>query len=233
MFEDLPKTKAECKAIGSRYYFTGTECANGHLDKRNKHGRCMTCLKEANAKRDQSTGATIGRPVGSKTKVARKQGGRPAQQRRLEKRKTARIDTQIKKELKRIEIEAYYHEKKEKAIEAAKYVQPNLGGTKYYTDPANGRTAILYTYEDGFETHCVHRGIEHGYDLQRAAGKLDQHFDDGSSTARRLPEGRQCQYTREHGIDCIYCQKDNHPNNLSLIYEGTEKKFIPSLGRSI
>ena len=233
MFEDLPKSRKECNELGSRYYFTGKPCKNGHLDKRNKQGRCMTCLKESNAARDQSTGAKIGRPVGSKNKKGRKQGGRPAQKRRLEKRRDARLAAEIKRELKRIDKEQYIHDKEQEAIEDEKYVRVLAGNTVYYTDPCNGKLAILYESTDGFITHCFHKSIEHNYDLQRAEGKLERVYSDGTTTARRLPEGDVCQYTQEHGYHCIHCQKDKHENSLSLLYDYTEKKYIPSLGRRI
>lgn len=41
---ELPRTRAEAKAVGSKRYFTGKECVNGHIDKRSTHtGRCFEC----------------------------------------------------------------------------------------------------------------------------------------------------------------------------------------------
>ena len=232
MFDDLPKTRAECNELGGKYYFTGKTCTRGHVDKRNKQGRCMSCLKETNAARDQSTGAKIGRPKGSKNK-----GAGTAQARRREKRAAAReatrVNRELRKEFKRLELEAAKVAKEEQKIEDEKYVHAVLGNTIYYTDSCSNKLAILYESPDGFSTHCIHKSLEHSYDLQRAAGKLDRVFTDGSTTARRLPKGDTCQYTREQKYHCIYCQKDQHPNSLTLIYDYTEKKYIPSLGRSI
>ena len=52
---DLPKTRAEAKATGAKYYFTGKPCKYGHIAKRKTKGTCHDCLKiewvETNAKR--------------------------------------------------------------------------------------------------------------------------------------------------------------------------------------
>ena len=232
MFDDLPKSRKECLKLGAKYYFTGKPCKHGHVDKRNKQGRCMTCLKETNAARDQSTGAKIGRPKGSKNK-----GAGTAQARRRERRAAAReatrVNRELRKEFKRLELEAYKAEKKEQALEDEKYVSTTIGNSIYYTDPCNDKLAIIYQSTDGFRTHCIHKSIEHNRDLQRATGKLDRVYSDGSSTSRRLPEGDVCQYTQEHDYHCIYCQKDKHPNSMTLLYDYTDKTYIPSLGRSI
>lgn len=42
----LPKTRAEAKAIGAKYYFTGEPCKNGHVEPRKTKGACLGCLKE-------------------------------------------------------------------------------------------------------------------------------------------------------------------------------------------
>jgi hypothetical protein len=49
---DLPKTLIEAKSLGVKHYFPRTICPNGHLDKRNLSGKCLTCDREkAAAKR--------------------------------------------------------------------------------------------------------------------------------------------------------------------------------------
>ena len=41
----LPKTRAEAKAIGAKYYFTGLPCKHGHIAARKTKGACVECLK--------------------------------------------------------------------------------------------------------------------------------------------------------------------------------------------
>lgn len=43
---DYPKTRAEAKAIGSKYYFTGKACKNGHVSIRETKGSCVECRKK-------------------------------------------------------------------------------------------------------------------------------------------------------------------------------------------
>lgn len=46
MYErELPKTRAEAKATGSKYYFTGEPCKHGHIAPRKTKGSCLACLK--------------------------------------------------------------------------------------------------------------------------------------------------------------------------------------------
>jgi 5-methylcytosine-specific restriction endonuclease McrA len=51
----LPKSRAEAKVIGTRYYFTGEPCKYGHVAPRKTKGSCVECLKvewdQANIKR--------------------------------------------------------------------------------------------------------------------------------------------------------------------------------------
>lgn len=42
---NLPKTRAEAKAAGTKYYFTGELCKHGHIAPRKTKGACMECLK--------------------------------------------------------------------------------------------------------------------------------------------------------------------------------------------
>lgn len=41
----LPKTRAEAKATGAKYYFTGEPCKHGHVAPRKTKGACTECLK--------------------------------------------------------------------------------------------------------------------------------------------------------------------------------------------
>jgi 5-methylcytosine-specific restriction endonuclease McrA len=42
---ELPKTRAEAKAIGAAHYFTGNPCKQGHIAPRKTKGACVECLK--------------------------------------------------------------------------------------------------------------------------------------------------------------------------------------------
>lgn len=43
---NLPKTRAEAKALGAKYYFTGEPCKHGHIAPRKVKGSCVECLKD-------------------------------------------------------------------------------------------------------------------------------------------------------------------------------------------
>lgn len=43
---NLPKTRAEAKAAGAKYYFTGEPCKHGHIAPRKTKGACLECLKD-------------------------------------------------------------------------------------------------------------------------------------------------------------------------------------------
>jgi hypothetical protein len=42
---NLPKTRADAKAQGVKYYFTGEPCKHGHIAPRKTKGACIECLK--------------------------------------------------------------------------------------------------------------------------------------------------------------------------------------------
>lgn len=42
---NLPKTRAEAKSAGAKYYFTGVPCKHGHIAPRKTKGSCIECLK--------------------------------------------------------------------------------------------------------------------------------------------------------------------------------------------
>ena len=42
---NLPKTRAEAKAAGANYYFTGEPCKHGHIAPRKTKGACVECMK--------------------------------------------------------------------------------------------------------------------------------------------------------------------------------------------
>lgn len=42
---NLPKTRADAKAVGATHYFTGEPCKHGHIAPRKTKGSCTDCLK--------------------------------------------------------------------------------------------------------------------------------------------------------------------------------------------
>ncbi len=42
----LPTSPQEAKKSGSKYYFTGDPCRNGHLSPRYRDGRCIQCTRD-------------------------------------------------------------------------------------------------------------------------------------------------------------------------------------------
>lgn len=51
---NLPKTRAEAKATGAKYYFTGEPCKHGHVAPRKTKGACVECLKAEWAKGNEA-----------------------------------------------------------------------------------------------------------------------------------------------------------------------------------
>lgn len=53
--KDLPKSRKEAKAVNSIHYFTGKECANGHIDIRfTGAGTCIQCARERDKRRSEA-----------------------------------------------------------------------------------------------------------------------------------------------------------------------------------
>ncbi|MGY6251756.1 hypothetical protein ACXIUS_30290 [Bosea thiooxidans] len=49
---DLPKKRSDAKQTGSRFYYTGKPCKNGHISKRQTDsGSCFECAKEGRIRR--------------------------------------------------------------------------------------------------------------------------------------------------------------------------------------
>ena len=42
---NMPKTRAEAKALGASHYFTGEPCKHGHIAPRKTKGACVECLQ--------------------------------------------------------------------------------------------------------------------------------------------------------------------------------------------
>jgi hypothetical protein len=65
---DHPTTRAEAKATGAKYYFTGKPCARNHVALRKTKGTCVECMKEDwardNAKRSQQPKSEASKAAG-------------------------------------------------------------------------------------------------------------------------------------------------------------------------
>ena len=65
---DYPKTRAEAKATGAKYYFTGKPCTRGHTALRKTKGCCIECMKEDwaidNAKRSEKPKSEASKAAG-------------------------------------------------------------------------------------------------------------------------------------------------------------------------
>jgi hypothetical protein len=44
-YKNYPNNRAEAKAIGAKYYFTGLPCKHGHIALRKTKGSCVQCVK--------------------------------------------------------------------------------------------------------------------------------------------------------------------------------------------
>ena len=44
----LPASRQEATKSGSKYYFTGDPCLNGHLSPRYRDGQCIQCTRDWN-----------------------------------------------------------------------------------------------------------------------------------------------------------------------------------------
>jgi 5-methylcytosine-specific restriction endonuclease McrA len=51
---NLPKTRAEAKTQGAKYYFTGLPCKHGHVAPRKTKGACVECLRAEWAKGNET-----------------------------------------------------------------------------------------------------------------------------------------------------------------------------------
>jgi len=67
---DYPATRAEAKATGAKYYFTGKPCTRGHIALRKTKGACVECMKEDwavdNAKRAERPKSEAAKAAGRK-----------------------------------------------------------------------------------------------------------------------------------------------------------------------
>ena len=67
---EYPKTRAEAKATGAKFYFTGEPCARGHVALRKTKGVCVECMREDwaidNAKRSEKPKSAAAKAAGQR-----------------------------------------------------------------------------------------------------------------------------------------------------------------------
>ena len=65
---EYPNNRAEAKATGAKYYFTGKPCSRGHVALRKTKGCCVECMKEDwatdNAKRSEKPKSEASKAAG-------------------------------------------------------------------------------------------------------------------------------------------------------------------------
>ena len=90
-----PKTRAEAKATGAKFYFTGEPCVRGHVALRKVKGSCLDCMKEDWALDNER------RKTKPKTEAAKAAGKRYYERNRAEYKDrnvdVVRADTSVRK----------------------------------------------------------------------------------------------------------------------------------------
>ncbi len=59
----LPTSPQEAKKSGSKYYFTGDPCRNGHLSPKYTGGNCIQCTRDRNRRSADKRKAKSGTPI--------------------------------------------------------------------------------------------------------------------------------------------------------------------------
>lgn len=134
-----------------------------------------------------------------------------------------------KREQKRLEKEAYKAEKEKERLFKDAHVRCSSGHMEFPKDPANGKVCITYRVGD-LTTYCSMKAIDAYYDKDRAEGRADITYSDGSSTHRRTQVGRtSCSYSEDNGYVCVACLKDEDPMSLSILYDKSDSRaYRPS-----
>ena len=74
---DYPKTRAEAKTVGAKYYFTGEPCKHGHVALRKTKGVCVECMRieweESNGKRKTKPKSEASKAAGRRYYVRNKE----------------------------------------------------------------------------------------------------------------------------------------------------------------
>jgi hypothetical protein len=148
---DLPQSAFDAKRVGSRYYFSGIPCKNGHLSKRlTRNHTCCTCesLQSANRRgllreRDPEKFRKIER-----TKYEKKRAAADPEKWREKARQYYRRNAESRKEVRR----KYYLENREKILayhreyrkrRGPKHIEYQRQYQKSYTQKIRDLIAVL------------------------------------------------------------------------------------------
>lgn len=163
-YTNLPPTRAEALRIGSKYYFTGKPCKNGHISKRTSNsGRsCFECAKERR-KKSRAKNPEIWRQYNKKSNSG-------------EKRKASKKIWKNRNKEKLLQQErALYQKNKKKRNESAKkwksknveVCRTHCRNRKARLKNAEGRHTksdvdVLYAAQSGMCVVC-HASLRDGY----------------------------------------------------------------------
>jgi hypothetical protein len=105
----LPTTRAEAKALGEPFYFTGKPCARGHLAPRKTKGACTECMREDwvidNERRKEQPKTEAAKEAGkryyakNKEMVKARAAARPTEERRRYRNKHKAANPELYKAL--------------------------------------------------------------------------------------------------------------------------------------
>ena len=151
--------------------------------------------------------------------LAKKNAARPVARRNGVRKSSEEMSKQ-----KRLSKEAYKAEKEKERLFNDAHVRCSSGFMEHPRDPANGKTCI--TYQAGeLTTYCSMKAIDTYYDQDRAEGRADITYSDGSSTHSRTQVGRtNCSYSEDNDYICVSCLKDEDPMSLSILYDRSDSR---------
>ena len=106
---EYPKTRAEAKKTGNKYYFTGIPCVRGHIALRKTKGACVECMKEDwavdNAKRAEKPKSEAAKAAGrryyerNKQLVKARAAARPDEEKKTHKQRYKQANPELYKAL--------------------------------------------------------------------------------------------------------------------------------------
>ena len=106
---EYPKSRAEAKKTGNKYYFTGLPCIRGHISLRKTKGSCVDCMKEDwaidNARRAKLPKSEASKAAGrryyerNKEVVKARAASRPDEEKKTHKQKYKEANPELYKAL--------------------------------------------------------------------------------------------------------------------------------------
>ena len=106
---EYPNNRAEAKATGAKFYFTGIACSRGHIALRKTKGSCVECIKEDwvidNEKRKDKPKSEAAKAAGrryyerNKETVKARSNARPIEEKRTHRNKHKELNPELYKAL--------------------------------------------------------------------------------------------------------------------------------------